>query len=154
MFNPEGPKLYFGGNYCDEVVFLRCGRCDRKGRLSTLGIAMTWTGEFHYSTFTKVENQKHVWGNAESAESFLHPSKGDRIWYPVAMEGDELTFRCTACRSRPLVNVYDLTKVASYSVLLCLEAGFGFDVLVDPFGGASLGQTVDGRDSPGSASFE
>jgi hypothetical protein len=154
MFNPDGPKIYVGGNFCDEAVFLRCGRCDRKGRLSTLGVGMTWNSEFHFSTTTKIDKQNHVWGKVEFAESFLHPSKGDLIWYAVPMDGGGLTFRCTACRSRPIVNAIDLTNIATGSVLLCADVGFGFDVLIDPFGGTSIGQTVDGRDSPGSALFE
>jgi len=154
MYNPDGPKLYIGGNFGDEVVFLRCGRCDRKRRLSTLGIAITWGGEFHYSTSTKIDRQNHVWGKAESAESFTHPSKGDRIWYPVAKTGDGLTFRCTRCHSLPTANAVDLTKIASYSVLICSDVGYGFDLLIDPFGGASIGATIDGADSPDSATFK
>ena len=136
---PDHPP-HFVGRWADEIVPLLCARCYRKGKRIVLGRGVTWDGQVHFQRRVKVRRERAIFGSPE-----FHVTADGRVAAPhlfyewMSVTGSGLKFVCPECDAQPKANAFEVARVAGEAIARSTEPDWGLPVLIDPFGGATVG---------------
>ncbi|MGA3354370.1 MAG: hypothetical protein ABSD85_14475 [Acidimicrobiales bacterium] len=135
----DRPRYFVGGQLYDEMVMLICSRCSRSGQTRVLGRVLTRDGLAHFQRYMSVRHSRAVVGYPEGhrAANGRETIRHSFVWMEV--DGKGLHFKCSVCNAEPSVNAFELAQVVGDAITRCPEPGLGLPVLIDPWGGATVG---------------
>ena len=118
---------------------LSCARCSRSGETRVLGRAFTRDGLAHFQRYMSVRDSHGVAGYPEvhRAASGRETVRHSFVWMDV--DGTGLCFKCSVCNAEPSVDAFKLAVVVGDAITQCPEPSLGLPVLIDPWGGATVG---------------
>jgi hypothetical protein len=131
MSATDTPRYFFGGKLLDHQVDLRCARCARKGVKNVMGRAGVVEGEVFFWLRTNARKLTAVVGFPELDRMGDGQVKIRNNWSPPEMQVDGFQLICSDCKSKPVVNAFDLTYVVGYAVSGRDIPSSGSPILID-----------------------
>jgi hypothetical protein len=135
----DRPRHFVGGHFYDAMVMLICSRCFRSGETRVLGRALTSEDLAHFQRYMSVRRSRGVVGYPEvhRAANGRETMRHSFVWMDV--DGSGLHFKCPVCNAEPSVNAFELAHLVGDAITRCPEPGLGLPVLIDPWGGTTVG---------------
>jgi len=131
MSTTDTPRFLFGGKFLDHRVDLLCARCARKSVVNVMGRAGVVNGEVFYWLRKNAKNSDAVVGFPELDRMGDGRKKVRNNWSIPVMQGNGFELVCSDCKSKPLVNAYDLALVVGHVVKDCEVPSSGAPIFVD-----------------------